>query len=117
MLKKLFWPNLIIFSAVITSILAWGNWGGALRAVFLFAFIFIFPGLAFTQLLHLADPLDEFVLGIALSLVISTLLAELMVLTRLWSPALELVILIGVSLLGAALQINYALNPLSQAEK
>lgn len=108
MSRKLFWPIMIILSALLAGILVWSDGGGAFRSIILFWFILICPGMAFVRLLQIENVLTEIVLAIALSLVISTLLAEFMVLTHLWSPGVELAILIGISLLGAALQIKKA---------
>jgi hypothetical protein len=70
----------------------------------------IIPGMAIIRLLHIEDRLAELVLAIALSLVISTLFAEIMVLTRLWSPPVGLAVLISISLIGAFLQIKDAVQ-------
>jgi hypothetical protein len=66
--------------------------------------------MAIIRLLQLKDILAELVLAIALSLAISALLAELMALSHLWSPAAELASLIIISLIGATLQIRDALQ-------
>jgi hypothetical protein len=105
MLKKLFWPVLIIFSAVLAGIFVWSNSGGILRSILLFWFILICPGMALIRLLQLKDLLSEWVLAVVLSLVLSALVAEFMVVTHLWSPPTGLAVLIGISLMGAALQI------------
>ena len=111
MLRKLFWPILIILSSVFAGILVWSNSGGALRSILLFWFILICPGIAIIPLLHIKDFLSELVLVIVLSLGLSTIVAEFMVLARLWSPSAGLAALIGISLVGAALQIRTALKP------
>lgn len=108
MSRKLIWPTIIIFSAVLAGLLVLINWGGAFRSIFLFWFILICPGMAFVRLLQIQNVGSELVLAMALSLAVSTLLAEFMVLTKMWSPPAELAILIGISLLGAALQIRKA---------
>lgn len=66
--------------------------------------------MAIIRLLHIEDRLAEMVLAVALSLVISTLFAEIMVLTRLWSPSVGLAVLVSISLIGAVLQIKDAVQ-------
>jgi hypothetical protein len=64
------------------------------RATAVFWFVCACPGLAWVRLLRLRDPLAEFVLGVALSLVAATLAAEALVLLRMWSPTAILVCLV-----------------------
>jgi uncharacterized membrane protein len=110
MSRKLFWPILIISSAILAGILALSNVSGPIRSIIQFWFILVCPGMAVLRLLKIQDNITEFVLAIALSLIFSTLLAEVMVFAHLWSPILELTILIGISMAGAGLQIRNTLR-------
>lgn len=110
MSRRFFWPTVIIISAILTAILAGSNSGFVLRPILLFWFMLIIPGMAIIRLLHIEDRLAEMVLAVALSLVISTLFAEIMVLTRLWSPSVGLAVLVSISLIGAVLQIKDAVQ-------
>lgn len=104
--KRFTWPIVIIVSALLSGMLAFGDTGGALRPVILFWFILVCPGMAIVRLIRLGDQVFELVLSIALSLVLSTLLAELLVLTKHWSPSAILAILIAISITGAMLQFR-----------
>jgi hypothetical protein len=106
MTRNLFWPILIIFSAIFSGLLAWSDSESAVRPIFLAWFVLVCPGMAVVGLLRLRDLVTEIVLSIALSLALGTLVAELQVLTRQWSPATVLAILIGISLVGALLQLK-----------
>ncbi len=65
-----------------------------IRATLIFWFVLACPGLAWVGLLRLREPLAEFVLGVALSLVAATLASEALALIRLWSPAAILLFLV-----------------------
>lgn len=110
MSKKLFWPTLIIILALLSILLALTSSGWALRPYVLFLFVLICPGMATIRLLRVNDSLTELILAIALSLALGTLLAELLVLTKHWSPTLILAGLVGISLIGAVLQIRNTLK-------
>lgn len=109
MLRNLSWPITIILSAIGVGILTWGDSGSFLRPIVSFWFTLVCPGMSIIGLLHFKDRLAELVLAIALSLSITTILAEVMALTQLWSPIAGLGILIGISLIGATLQIKSVL--------
>lgn len=103
--KKVALSVLIILAAGLSTFFAWSNSGGALRPYIIFAFLLICPGLSLIRLVRLNDFLPEWILAIALSLGLGIGLSEFMVLTNLWSPNIELSILAGISIVGAALQI------------
>jgi hypothetical protein len=65
----------------------------------------ICPGMAFVRLLHIEDFVTELTLAIAFSIALSTIVAETMVLARIWSSEGGFWVLVSISLLGAALQI------------
>ncbi len=109
--NRYLWPIVIIFSALLSALLAFGKIGGALRPVFLFWFILICPGMAIIRLIRIGDPVFELVLSIALSFALGTLFAELLVFTKHWSPPAVLGGLIIISLAGAILQLR---NPPEQ---
>jgi hypothetical protein len=67
--------------------------------------------MAIVRLIHLNDRFIELVLAVALSLALGTLVAEILVLAKRWSPPAILAILIGTSLTGASLQILNILAP------
>jgi hypothetical protein len=105
MSKYIFLPMIIILVAFFSAILVGFDSGWFLRPYLLFLFVFICPGMAVIGLLHLNNFLTEFVLSIALSLVLGALVAELLVVLQQWSPPLVLAILVLISFIGASLQI------------
>jgi len=106
MKRNLIWPILIIVSAIFSGLLAWSDSESAIRPYLLAWFVLVCPGMAVVGLLRLRDLVTEIVLSIALSLALGTLVAELLVLTRQWSAPTVLAILIGISLVGAILQLK-----------
>ncbi len=113
---KLFLPILIIVAALLSNIFAWSNSGGVLRPYIIFVFIMICPGLSLIRLINMKEFLTQWILAIALSLVLGVSISEFMVLTRLWSPNLELTILALISLIGAGLQIRKELSQRKMSE-
>ena len=71
-------------------------------------FLLVCPGMAFARLLRIRDRVREWTLAVALSLVLETILATTMVYARLWSPKGGLGVLMGLSTIGAILQILVA---------
>ncbi len=114
MSNKFRWPIIIILISIVVGILAWANSGSPLRPILIFLFMMVIPGLAFTRLFNFGNILTEIVLAVALSLVISTFLAELMIFTHLWSPNAALGILVFISVIGAVLQITQRERSLPQ---
>ncbi len=117
MFNKLLWPVLILLSAGIAGILAWSNSDSFLRSGVLFLFILIIPGMALTRLFHLGDMLTELMVAIALSLAISVLLTEYMVFMHQWAPNNALLVLVGISLVGAGLQFGMAMRTLAERKE
>ncbi len=99
------WPTVIAVSAIGVGLVVFGNVASPIRPVIAFWFLLICPGMAFVRLLRIQDNSNELTLAVALSLAIDSVLAIVMVYARLWSPKWGLGILIGISVLGAALQV------------
>ncbi len=99
------WPVMIVLSAVGIGLAVIQGWPAPARAALALWFLLICPGMAFVRLLQLDDKVREWTLAVALSLALDTGLALLMVYSRLWSPRLGLALLIGLSGLGALLQL------------
>jgi hypothetical protein len=93
------WPDerfraaLVLASAAAALLAVGTDLPAPLRAPLVFWFVCACPGLAWAAMLRLREPLAEFVLGVALSLVAATLASEALVLLRLWSPVAILVFL------------------------
>jgi hypothetical protein len=100
------WPIVVVISCIAVALCNWLEVVQPLRAISVFWFFLICPGLAIVGLLDIRDRLAEAVVAIGLSLALDTGVATVMVLARLWSPDGGLAVLIGISLLGAALQME-----------
>ena len=105
MTRSIWWISLIIVSCLGVALAMVGGIGGAVRPVLAFWFLLVCPGMAFVPLLHLKESLTELTLAIALSLALDTLVAEAMVLNRIWSPKWGLFALICLTLSGLGLQV------------
>ncbi len=100
------WPAGVAAStaaAVAATALALPNPG---RAVLVFWFLLACPGLAIVPLFGVRRRTTELMLAVAASLVLDTLVAETMVLAKLWSPTAGLAILAALSFGGAAYQLK-----------
>ncbi len=114
--NKLLWPVLIFVSASLAGFFTWTNSASPLRSIVVFLFMLLIPGIAYTRLFEFDDILVEIVLAVALSLVASTIMAEAMLFLHIWSPEASLDVLIGVSLLGAGLQLRKGPSSVSESE-
>jgi len=85
--------------------------------VLVFCFLLVFPGIALGPLLGVDNRWTELTLGVAASLALDTLVAETMVLAKLWSPPAGLAILSAVSLAGVATQLRLPLGRYVQAAR
>jgi hypothetical protein len=95
----------IVASCIAVAACNWLDVGQPARAIVVFWFFLTCPGLAFVGLLGIRDWLDEAIVAIALSVALDAGVAITMVLAKAWSPDAGLAVLIGISLLGAALQL------------
>ena len=84
--------------------------GPPLQPLLLFWFLLVCPGMAFVRLLEIADHVVELTLAVALSLALDALTSETMVLARLWSPLWALLVLAGLSIAGATVQLRCMLG-------
>lgn len=100
------WPVLIIISALGAGLATFRDAVSVIRPPLVLWFLFICPGMAFVRLLHLDDGIAQLTLAIALSLALDTIVAAIMLYAGVWSPRGNLIIVIVLSLLGAALQID-----------
>jgi hypothetical protein len=108
MTRMIVWPVFIIIAAVGSAGTVLLNAGTPLRAAFCFSFLLLCPGMAWVRLLNLAESLTELTMGIALSIALGVIVSEIMVYSQIWSPRWGLLALIGLSLIGVALQMVQA---------
>ena len=102
------WPVIIVVSAIAVSLVTTSHIFPSLRPLIAFWYLLVCPGMAIVRLFQLKNGVAEWTLAIALSLTLDTLVAGIMLYSRSWSPFRGLVILIGISLVGAVLQIMMA---------
>ena len=100
------WPPLLVLlagCAVLALTLLDGPAG--IRALAVLSYVAVVPGLAWARLLRLPGGLTQFVIGVALSLALGTLVAQAMIALRSWSPLLGLGILVAVASPAALLEL------------
>jgi uncharacterized membrane protein len=113
MIRTIGWPIFIIVMAVISAGASLVNSGSPLRAVVGFLFLLVCPGAAWVRLLGIGDILTEVSLSIALSIALGVAVTEVMLYTQLWSPHWGLLALIGLSMIGVAVQMVAAYRRLT----
>jgi uncharacterized membrane protein len=80
--------------------------GAPVRPAIVLWFFLICPGMAFVRLLGIKEHLTELTIALALSIGLDIIVAETMVLSNMWSSGRALLILVSVSIFGAALQLT-----------
>lgn len=118
-MKRWLWPFVIILSALSAGLAAFilpAPGRGIAPTILLSGwFLLICPGMAFVRLLRLPHWLDEWLLAVALSLALNTLVAEFMLYVQFWSPKGILLVIIGLSLVGATWQLLWLGKPSATA--
>ncbi len=104
--QRSIWPVVIILSSLGAGFMVFSNVMAVIRPIVVLWFLFICPGMAFVRLLRLNEGITQLTLAIALSLALDAIVAGTMLYAGIWSPKGTLGIVIMLSLLGAALQID-----------
>ncbi len=117
MIRSSWWSIIIILSAIAMILAVVSGIETPARPLITFWFMLVCPGMAFVRLLRIEERFAELILAIALSIALDTIVAEAMVLNRLWSPKWGLFVLICLSLVGAGLQIIQAFSQLMDARR
>jgi hypothetical protein len=102
---KLFWPLIIILSALVAGLVNFVFPGAVGRPIIVLWFLSVCPGMALIRFLQLKEPIAEWTLAIALSFAIDATVAGIQVYSGLWYPEGTLGILIGFCLVIALIQI------------
>jgi hypothetical protein len=110
MRNALWWPLVIVVSALIAAILTFLQAVAPLRAAAGFWFPLVCPGMAYVRLLRIRAVYFQWILAIALSIAIDTIVAQALLVTGNWSSRVALIVVIVVSLIGVAIQMVFA-NP------
>jgi hypothetical protein len=100
------WPLVLFASCLAVAITTYGWTSSPLRPLVTTWFLLACPGLALVLLLPRRGAVTLFVLAIATSVSLETILAEAMLETRTWSPRAALAVFIAVTLAGCALQLG-----------
>ncbi len=102
----LLWPTLLLLSAMATWIVNALMPSMALRPLIVLWFLLVCPGMALVRFLRLREPIAEWTLAIAVSVVLDALVASVQLYAGRW-PTLGLNILIGLCVVGALVQLFF----------
>ncbi|MEM8530337.1 MAG: hypothetical protein AAGF95_05795 [Chloroflexota bacterium] len=102
-MSRFIWPIIIILSAIGTGVVVFQDVSTPIRPILAFWFVLVCPGMALVRLLGLREWVVELMLGIALSISLTTIVAMITLYMGNWSPTLVLSVLIGISVLGILL--------------
>lgn len=102
MRSPLFGPSVIVFAALVMIAWVWMGW--PYRELPVLLFVFICPGLSFVQLLDLEDRATAMTLSVALSVAITTLVAQSLLIGGVWGNESGVLTIGLICLTGAALR-------------
>jgi hypothetical protein len=108
------WPAIITISTALVTALILNDVQGPVRTVVAAWFLFICPGMSFVRLLRLPNQAHQFVLAVALSLVLELLIAMVVVYMGAWSMTLVLAILVVLTSVGVIWQLLLWLGALAR---
>ncbi|HEU4514597.1 MAG TPA: hypothetical protein VFR87_15930 [Nocardioidaceae bacterium] len=100
------WAVACSLTAVLTVAAVLGGLAGPGRVVLVFCFLLVCPGMAFVGLLGLGSRLLQLIAGVALSLLLGVVVAQILIYTG-WRPVLGIVALACVTLVGSAVSYRY----------
>jgi hypothetical protein len=98
------WPATIVLSAGSIALVFFAGVAAPARPFVALWFLLLCPGMALVRLLRVGGVAAELTLAVALSLALDTLVAGVMIYTGTWAPGWGLMVLIAISVFGAALQ-------------
>lgn len=98
------WSAIIIFSAAAAGVLALVPAAAAVRPAIVLWFLFVCPGMMLVRFLSLHEPLLEWVLAVALSLAVDTIIATILLYAGWWSPPIVFAILLSLTVGGTLVQ-------------
>ena len=106
MSRDLLWPGIVMSSTVAMIVVTIIGLGPPIAPAVALWFVLVCPGLPYVRLLGLREPLNEFLLTIALSLSIEAVVSLLLVWSSAWSSGRMLQVIIGITMLGAMLDAD-----------
>jgi hypothetical protein len=95
------WLFFVLMASAVTAILVFSGVSSALRAIAVFGFMLFVPGWSFIRLLRLNSPMMGWTLAVTLSLALDAVIAMILLFADAWSAQTGLILLIGISILGA----------------
>jgi uncharacterized membrane protein HdeD (DUF308 family) len=102
---KWLWPGTLAASALIMGLLFFADLHTSLRPIVALWFLLVCPGMAIVRIFDVQELVLEWVLAIALSISLAGIISIVMIYTATWSPAVGLLILIGLTIAGVIIQI------------
>ena len=105
MTRSLWWPVILIASAIGVGLAMYLDIESPIRPVIGFWFLFFCPGMAYVRMIRIRKIAVELIAAIALSVAVNIILTSALVLASIWSSTVASGILIAVTIVGAAIQI------------
>jgi hypothetical protein len=99
------WPTIIMLSVIASGLITFVIPDTPLRPIVVMWFLFICPGMVLVRFLHLYEAIVEWTLALALSFVIDAIVAGIQLYAGRWSPTATLIILMGLSIVCAFMQL------------
>lgn len=104
-LSWLTWPAGLLVCSSATAVLALADVRSPLRVLVSLSFLLVCPGMAIVRHWRLRAPIVELALATGLSVALATLVAGVMLYAGVWSMELGLLLLAGITVAGAALEV------------
>jgi hypothetical protein len=95
----------IVFTGLVAVMAVIYDWNLLIRSFLVIIFLLTSPGGAYIHLLRIKNPVVNFTLSVAFSLVLDASVALIMLYLHQWSPLSSMVILYYLSLVGIVLKI------------
>jgi hypothetical protein len=111
------WPPLLLASAAAASVVAFAGPSSPARLPVVLWFLLVCPGMALVRLLRVGDAIAEIAIGVALSAALVTLVAGTMLYAGAWSPNGTLAILVGLTVIAAAVDMRRGSRSVHQEER
>jgi uncharacterized membrane protein len=103
---KWLWPIILIATSVVIVVLFLGNVHFFLRPIIALWFLLVCPGMAIVRIFTVHDNLLEWVMAMALSISLAGIFSTIQIYIHAWSPVVVLLILAGITVLGAIIQLR-----------
>lgn len=98
------WSVVIMISAVVAGLMVLTNTPSAARFIIVVGFLLVCPGMMFVRFFNFNEPLVEWMLAIALSLVVDAVVPGLMLAIGRWSTTGAFTVILGLTVLGVIAQ-------------